>query len=159
LDESLEFARARSDQARIIRRTRDIGTSAIAEGDFGRARRALEESATLSRRLGALDLASALERLAMLDRLEGDHAGARARVDELRPMAVSERGHHSLEYLLGTLARAEGRYAEARHSLAAIVQRGGEAGWGLELAEPLCMLGVLEIARGALARGVCIIAA
>jgi predicted ATPase/class 3 adenylate cyclase len=158
LDDSLAFARARGDHARIIRRTREIGTSALAEGDFGRARLAIEESVTLARRLGATELGAALGRLAMLDRLEGDYARARARVDEMRSLGLQNRGHHSVEYLLGNIERAEGRYAEARRNLAGVVQQGGQAGWGLELAEPLCMLGVLEVARGALARGVRIIA-
>ena len=60
---------------------------------------------------------------------------------------------------LGSLARAEGRYAEARAHLHGALRRLHRRGEGALLRSAVCLAGLLEIARGAPARGVTLLGA
>ena len=120
---ALARARERDDWFGVLQYTRDLGVVAFARGDLPAARAWLEESRALSERRGIDQLvASADLRLAALDRLEGDYPRARVRLEALRRSdaliagpADGLAGSHDLLALgLSSLARAEGRHAEAR---------------------------------------------
>ena len=110
-----------------------------------------------------------LLRLAVVDRLEGDYASARARLAALRRLvaggtwiAVAGGGPGSLDALAlerANLARAEGRHGEARAQLHGALRRIHRRDEGALLRSAVCLAGFLEIARGAPARGVPLLAA
>ena len=64
-----------------------------------------------------------------------------------------------LELERGNLARADGRYAEACAHLHGALRRIHRRGEGALLRSAVCLAGLLEVARGAPARGVTLLAA
>ena len=172
LGAALARARAHGDWARVEQHARDLGVVALARRDFAEARARIEESRALAERhglgpLGSL-VAQGLLRLAVLDRLEGDLPRARARLEELRQQVVRRgeaegRGEAWWQDLLalerGSLARAEGRHAEARDLLHGALRRLHRRGEGALLRSAVCQAGLAEVARGAPARGVTLLAA
>jgi non-specific serine/threonine protein kinase len=172
LGAALARARERGDWARVEGYARDLGVIALLRRDFATARARLEESRALLERhgLGPLRAVALLVdiRLALLDRLEGDYARARARLAALgRHTALDAAGPGGQVELLasyrslalGNLARAEGRYDEARARIHGTLRRIRQRGEGVFLPLAVCTAGMLEIARGAPARGVALIAA
>jgi tetratricopeptide (TPR) repeat protein len=162
----LAAARSYDDRPMVVQYTRDLGLVAMAAGQFGRARAALEESVRLARVTGAaLPVGAALLRLAILDRLEGNLAGARAHLDEARQARRPER-NDALMFTIwelvrveeANIARAEGRLDEARAGLTEVLRRAVGHGFDAGSAELLCMIAMVEIERGALAEGVRLIA-
>ena len=100
--------------------------------------------------------------------LEGDLPRARARLEELRQHVVrlgeaSGREVAWWQDLLalerGSLARAEGRHAAARAHLHGALRRLHRRGEGALLRSAVCLAGLAEVARGAPARGVTLLAA
>ena len=165
---ALARARERDDWFGVLQYTRDLGVVAFARGDLPAARAWLEESRALSERR-AIDplVASADLRLAALDRLEGDYPRARARLEALRRSdaliagpADGLAGSHDLLALgLSSLARAEGRHAEARTQIHGALRRLHRRGDGALLRSAVCLAGLAEVARGAPARGVTLLGA
>jgi tetratricopeptide (TPR) repeat protein len=165
---ALAGARARGDLARVEEFSRDLGVIAFARGDFATARARLEESRALAERLGLLPSRGvvAAARLATLDRLEGDPGRARQRLEATLARVRGDPGLNALGglvgvvlFALGNLARAEGRYEEARTLLHAQLRPLLRVGDVVHLAEVAGMAGVLEVARGAPRRGVTLLAA
>jgi predicted ATPase len=163
----LAAARSDDDRTMVVQYTRELGLVAMAAGQFGRARAALEESVLLARATGAtLPVGAALLRLAILDRLEGDLTGARARLDEARRARRPDR-NDALMFTIwelvraeeANIARAEGRLDEARAGLTELLRRAVGHGFDAGSAELLCMIAMVEIERGAAAEGVRLIAA
>jgi predicted ATPase len=169
LGAGLARARERGDGIRVEHYARDLGVVALARGDLPEARARLEESRALAERYQLAPLvASGLLRLAAVDRLEGDYARARARLEEFgrrsdAPIAGPGIGQAASQDLLaleyGSLARAEGRYDEARAHFHGALRRLRRRGEGGLLGSAACMAGMLEIARGEAARGVTLLAA
>jgi predicted ATPase/DNA-binding SARP family transcriptional activator len=173
LEASLAAARTRSDQAQIIRFTRDIGLVCIAGRDFSSARAALTESARRAAQVGGrggfpYSAVLPVLRLAILDRLEGDYAAARRGLEDVQRRLdqtgaagsrVSDFWRDIAEAALGNLARAEGRFDTAQAILTEVARRAHQGQYGAPLAELWSMLGFLAIARGAAGRGVTLIAA
>src|SRR5262249_31857099 len=104
----------------------------------------------------------------LIDRLEGDYPRARARLEGLRRDAARDVhmigwdpdiSRDLLALARGGLARAEGRAAEARAHLHGALRRIHRRGEGALLLSAACLAGTLEIARGAPARGVTLLAA
>ena len=167
LGAALARARERGDWVRVEHYARDLGVVAFARGDLAEARARLEESRALAERhhLGPL-AALGLLRLAALDRLEGDYPRAQARLEALRRSAALIGGpggpsasQDLLALELGSLARAEGRFAEARAHLHGALRRLHQRGEGALLRAAVCLAGLLEVARGEPARGVTLLAA
>ena len=164
---ALTRARARGDLYGVEHYSRDLGLVAFARGDLIEARARIEESRALAERHGAAPIVASAElRLAALDRLEGDPPRARARLEALRrgttPLAVPGGPAGSQDLLaleLGSLARAEGRHAEARAHLHGALRRIHRRGEGALLRSAVCLIGMLELARGEAARGVTLLAA
>ena len=170
LGAALARARAAGDWVHIERYSRDLGVVALARRDFATARARLEESRAWAERHRLAPLVAAgLLRLAVLDRLEGDHPRARARLEELhRAVAggafiASGAGPAASPDLLalerGNLARAEGRHDEARAHLHGALRRLHRRGEGALLRSAVCLAGLAEVARGAPARGVTLLGA
>ena len=165
----LARARARGDWASVEQHARDLGVVALARRDFAEARARIEESRTVAERLGvAGPVAMGLLRLAVLDRLEGDLPRARARLEEVRqhvvwlPEAAGVEGAWWQDLLAlerGSLARAEGRSAEARTQIHGALRRLHRRGEGGLLRSAVCLAGLLEVTRGAPARGVTLLGA
>jgi predicted ATPase len=141
--------------------TINLGLIAIASGDDRRARPLLEEALRLARRAGVDGLAAMVHlRLSVLDRLDGRFAEARREVAACRAIfraagIVEEQTLISL----GNLARAQGKYGEARGLLADALRRCERRGDRRGMAEKLAWLGVLGVAEGDAGRGVRLIAA
>jgi predicted ATPase/class 3 adenylate cyclase len=164
---ALARARERGDWRLVEQCARELGMVAVARRDLPTARAHIEESRTLAERHEVGPLAAlALLRLASIDRLEGDYPRARARLEGLRrsdaliggPGGVA--GSQDLLALeLGSLARAEGRHDEARAHLHGALRRLRRRGEGTLLRSAACLAGLLEVARGAPARGVTLLAA
>jgi non-specific serine/threonine protein kinase len=167
LGAALAQARAAGDWVSIEQYSRDLGVVALARRDLPTASARLEESRALAERHGfGQFVASALLRLAMIDRLEGDLPRARARLEALRRSAALIAGpggaagsQDQLALERGSLARAEGRYDEARAHLHGALRRLHQRGEGGLLRSAVCLAGLLEVARGAAARGVTLLAA
>ena len=111
-------------------------------------------------------VAGGLLRLAVLDRLEGDYPRARARLEALRrgasTIAAPGGAGTSQDLLvleLGSLARAEGRFDEARAHVHGALRRIHRRGEGGLLRSAVCLASLLEVARGAPARGVTLLGA
>ena len=113
-------------------------------------------------------VAQGLLRLAVLDRLEGDLPRARARLEELRQHVVrlgeamgggAAWWQDLLALERGSLARAEGRHDEARTQIHGALRRLHRRGEGALLRTAVCLAGLLEVARGAPARGVTLLGA
>jgi tetratricopeptide (TPR) repeat protein len=165
---ALALARERGGRGRIEQYTRDLGVVAFARGDLAEARALLEESRALAerRQVGPLVALGHL-RLAALDRLEGDYPRARTRLEGLRRRSdaliavpgglAASQDLVALE--VGNLARAEGRHAEARTQIHGALRRIRRRGEGALLRSAACLAGFLEIACGAVTRGVTILAA
>ena len=156
IEEGLAWARGRGDAYRVQMYLRDLGVLSIAAGDLVLGRSATEESERVSAGLGVYALNPL--RLAIVDRLEGDFAGCRARLAELTTRFPDPSSFAAIQTRaeLANLTRDEGRPGEACAQLAACLieaARGGDP-----VAELLCMLGMAEIARGAVERGVSLIA-
>jgi hypothetical protein len=106
-------------------------------------------------------------RLAVLDRLEGDYHGARARLEALRrggdriggPGGVLATSEDLLALERGSLARAEGRHAAAGAHLHGALRRLHRRGEGALLRSAVGLAGFLEIARGQDVRGVTLLGA
>ena len=165
---ALAGARARGDLGLVEECARDLGLIAFARGDFATARAHLEESRALAERLGLPPhhgvLAAA--RLATLDRLDGDPRRARQRLEATLARVRGDPALNAPGVLavavsasLGDVARAEGRYAEARTRLHALLRSLLRDGDAVGLAAVAAMAGMLEVARGAPRRGVTILAA
>jgi predicted ATPase len=160
LEACLGRARMRNDVQAVRDRTRDLGLLHMAGGDFDQARHLFAESLDLARQTYNDGMAAmALLRLAALDRLEGDLAGARARLEHAcalahRAGAAYERFRNSL----GNQARAEGRFAEAEAILTDGLARSHARGDQIAVAESMCWLGILLIAQRQFAEGVALIA-
>ena len=122
----------------------------------------------MAARLGAgVYVAGSELRLALIDRLEGDLPGARARLEALRRNAAPSPGREAepdaeqvwlqdaLALALGSLARAEGHHDEARTLLHGALRRLHRRGEGAFLRSAVCLVGVLEIAARREPRGAC----
>jgi len=142
-------------------RARDLGLVRMAAGDLAAARDLFTESCALARRTGNEGMeAMALLRLAALDRLEGRLASARARLGRACALAESTRVNMArFRSGLGSLARTEGRFAEAEAILREELARSLAGGDQLVTAEQLCWLGILRVAQGRHAEGVRLIGA
>jgi hypothetical protein len=145
-----------------------LGVIAIARRDLTTARERLEESRAVAERHGLAPGAAdfAVLRLALIDHLEGDYAHARERLADLLrratdrdSLAGNPANQHLVALALGNVARAEGRYEEARTLLHGTLRRLRQRGVAESVLDAVCMVGLLEIARGATARGVTLIAA
>jgi predicted ATPase/class 3 adenylate cyclase len=163
---ALARARERGDGLRVEHYARDLGVVALARGALLEARARIEESRALAERHGLGPLvASGLLRLAVLDRLEGDYPRARARLAALRRSAApigaagSGASRDLLVLELGSLARAEGRHDEARAHVHGALRRLHRRGEGTLLRSAVGLAGLLEVARGAPARGVTLLGA
>src|SRR5262249_18343044 len=126
LEEALASGALREDRVTTARLLRELGIVSISAGEFARARTLLTESARISDD-GSPWRALALTRVAIIDRLEGDYASARMRLaDALEQQGpfnspVSWDTIHRLE--MANLARAEGRFDEARIGITAVLGR------------------------------------
>lgn len=161
LERCVAAVRAMGDDGASCMRTLDLGLIAIAAGDDGKARLLLEESLRLARRTGIDGYAAmALLRLSIVDRRGGDYGRSLRELEECRAIFREARviEDHTLT-CLGNLARAQGRFAEARALLADAVRRARRWGDRRAVAEKLGWLGVLAVAEGAPERGVRLIAA
>ena len=155
LEAVLARAREDGDWVGVEHYARDLGVVALASGDFATARARIEESRALAERHGlGPTAASGSLRLAILDRLEGDYPRARARLEALRQSAVWFGGpggpaasQDQLALELGSLARAEGRFAEARAHLHGALRRLHQRDEGALLRTAVCQAGMLEVAR------------
>ena len=161
-------AREGGDWRSVLDYSRDLGLVAFARGDLPAARAHLEESRVLAERHGLGPYAAAgLLRLAALDRLEGDFPRARARLEELSRRSDDLIGgpggaggsQDRLALERGSLARAEGRFDEARAHVHGALRRLHRRGEGAFLGSAVCLAGMLEVARGAPARGVTLLGA
>jgi predicted ATPase/transcriptional regulator with XRE-family HTH domain len=156
LDEALASARRRGDIEAVAQFLRDLAVSCMAAADFAGARAALTESTPLCPR-GSLGARLAELRLAILDRLEGEHDRAHERLlaagtsfGEAGTWATIVRLEHANQ------ARAAGRFDEARASIIDVLR--ADLG-SIDVIEVVAMLGVCEIAAGAHARGVILLGA
>jgi non-specific serine/threonine protein kinase len=162
VEQALASARERDDRIDTIHRLRDIGVISIAAGDLPKARAALSESADLARDVGPF-VHPALLRLAIVDRLEGNNAAARARLDEVSQLRGPQFGFALPRDALfqleeANLARAEGRFDVARTSILEVLRQSqAQPETGLS-AEAVARLGMCEIAAGSYARGVTLLA-
>src|SRR5439155_9587752 len=132
--------RRRDDVGAATNVLRDVGVTSIAVGDFARARAALTESASLAPR-GTTAARAADLRLAILDRLAGEHARARERL-----AALSRGSRHVpgwavlLDLERASQARAAGRLEEARAGVVAVLRRGRQRGDVSHLPQTVVML-------------------
>lgn len=161
--ESLAFY----DQIGAIRQTveltSDMGLVALHEGRYDAARQWLETAAGLARAHDLKDeFGGALERLADLDRLNGDFAQAAERYTvclELHREAPNRLAEASCLHKLGRVALHEGDYDRARwlmgESLVIQAAEGNRQG----IAECLTGLGGVAVAEGDLARSAHLLAA
>jgi tetratricopeptide (TPR) repeat protein len=169
LEGCLGRARERNDVQAVRDRTRDLGLLHMAAGDFDQARLLFAESLDLARQTRNDGMqAMALLRLAALDRLEGDLARARARLEQACAFARSAGEGHERFYSglgnqiyrsLGNQARAEGRFAEAEAILTDGLACSHAWGDQIAVAESMCWLGILLISQRQFAEGVALIGA
>jgi tetratricopeptide (TPR) repeat protein len=160
IEAGLASARTRRDTPKVVQYTRDLAVVSTAAGEFPRARAALEESMSLARQSEAAWPAhNASLRLALVDRLEGDHARSRARLDEVLGVIDDPTSWAGVQVrsALANLARTEGRPEEALTELRACLRDAMRHGYAVN--EVLCMVGIAEIEAGRTARGVRTIAA
>ena len=159
LEDALALSRTVGNVTKITHHLRDLGVVALSAGYFARARVAFQESIELARLAGRPAQAlAALSRMAIIARIDGDYSGAHAYLDESDRL-TNEVHRVTVDLGRANLARAEGEYDEAHSQLVDALRRMRAVGEGVGIRDVMAMFGMLEIARGATARGVTIIAA
>ena len=163
VERAVEVSRARGVLRWIERFTRDLGVISIAMGDYTRAGTFLQEGRDVALRLGAVGHARRCGGLlGIVARLSGDLPGARRWLDGIErelPEDSQLRGYGQLRWAIANLLRDEGHLDEARTTLAGALRTLRQRGEIGMLADPVCMLAMVDIAAGDAVRGVTIIAA
>jgi predicted ATPase/class 3 adenylate cyclase len=127
--EALELARGLDDGSRIGRALHELGESAVAAEEYGRATELYEEAITVGRGAGK-DAAGSLANLGFAALLQGDYGRAAALSEEALALFRQRRHTSGVCVALGNLAEAElglGQQEEARIHLAECLELAREA--------------------------------
>jgi predicted ATPase/tetratricopeptide (TPR) repeat protein/transcriptional regulator with XRE-family HTH domain len=163
LEEALALARQVKSERNLSWALGDLGELLASLGEYADARTLLEEGLAISRAIDDRQgLPWRLLQLGNLLRVQNEHGRARELLDEALARFRNPACDHGVVLALATLAnleRSEGRYEQAHCLLQASVDPGLEVQDQRTLSHRVWLWGVLDVERGAHARGTRLIGA